>query len=136
MYSKYKENGNLKIETSEEVKKLFKSYDLIIEEDDPILVSSLSIHGYLKNEYLSQGKSAIFSWDIRNKRIGIFPSVCWLNNRNHEKGMLLMCSHKHMLYANEPEDLNYAINVVKKKIVKLIMNDKNKEIEKQLEVLD
>jgi hypothetical protein len=52
MYSKYKENGNLKIETPEEVKKLFKSYDLIIEEDDPILASSLSIHGYLKNEYL------------------------------------------------------------------------------------
>ena len=47
-----------------------------------------------------------------------------------------MCSHKHMLYANEPEDLNYAINVVKKKIVKLITNDMNKEIEKQLEVLD
>jgi hypothetical protein len=136
MYSKYKENGNLKIETPEEVKKLFKSYDLIIEEDDPILASSLSIHGYLKNEYLSHGKSAIFSWDSRNKRIGIFPSVCWLNNRKHENGMLLMCSHKHMLYANELEDLNYAINVVKKKIVKLITNDKNKEMEQLLNVLD
>jgi hypothetical protein len=136
MYSKYKENGNLKIETPEEVKKLFKSYDLIIEEDDPILASSLSIHGYLKNEYLSHGKSAIFSWDIRNKRIGIFPSVCWLNNRKHENGMLLMCSHKHMLYANELEDLNYTINVVKKKIVKLIANDKNKEMEQLLNVLD
>lgn len=136
MYSKYKENGNLKIETPEEVKELFKSYDLIIEEDDPILVSPLSIHGHLKNEYLSHGKSAIFSWDIRNKRIGIFPSVCWLNNRKHENGMILMCSHKHMLYANELEDLNYAINVVKKKIVKLITNDKNKEMEQLLNVLD
>ena len=136
MYSKYKENGNLKIETPEEIRELFKSYDLIIEEDDPILVSPLSIHGYLKNEYLAHGKSSIFSWDIRNKRIGIFPSVCWLDDRKHEKGMLLMCSHKHMLYANEPEDLNYAINVVKKKIVRFITNDKNKEIEKQLEVLD
>lgn len=136
MYSKYKENGNLKIETPEEVRELFKSYDLIIEEDDPILVSTISIHGYLKNEYLTEGQSAIFSWDIRNKRIGIFPSVCWLDNRKHEKGMLLMCSHQHMLYANELEDLNYALNVVKKKIVKLIMNDKNKETEQLLSVLD
>lgn len=136
MYSKYKKNGNLQIETPEEVKELFKSYDLIIEEDDPILVSPLSIHGYLKNEYLSHGKSPIFSWDIRNKRIGIFPSVCWLDDRKHKKGMLLMCSHKYMLYANEPEDLNYAIDVVNKKIVKFVTNDKNKEIEKQLAVLD
>ena len=85
MYSKYKENGNLKIETPEEVRKLFKSYDLIIEEDDPILVSALSIHRYLKNEYLTDGQSAIFSWNNRNKRICIFPSVCWLDNRKHKK---------------------------------------------------
>ena len=135
MYSKYKENGNLQIETSEEVRELFKSYDLIIEEDDPILVSPLSIHGYLKNEYLAHCKSPIFSWDIRNKRIGIFSSICWLDDRKHEKGMLLMCSRKHMLYANELEDLNYAINVVKKKIIKLITNDKNKKMEQLLNVL-
>ena len=47
-----------------------------------------------------------------------------------------MCSHQYMLYANEPEDLNYTINVVKKKIVKLITNDKNKETEQLLSILD
>lgn len=130
MYSRFNKNGNLQISNPDEVEKLFKKCGTY-----PVRTGIASIHGFLLSEHLVGGSGAVFSWDSRNCRIGVFPNVIWFNKNEHSIGLFIQGFSKHMMYANELSDLSYVMRKVETDIRKHIFDDLNKEIEKQLEVL-
>lgn len=135
MYSRFNKNGNLQISNPDEVEKLFKKCGTYPVRTKTI-TGIVSIHGFLLSEHLSGGSGSVFSWDSRNCRIGVFPKVIWFNKNCHSDGLFIQGFPKHMMYANELSDLSYVIRMIEADIRKHIFDDMNKEIEKQLEVLD
>lgn len=135
MYSRFNKNGNLQISNPGEVEKLFKKYGTYPVRDTTS-TGIISIHGFILSEHLLGGSGSVFSWDSRNYRIGVFPNVIWFNKNNHSNGLFIQGFSKHMMYANELSDLPYVVRKVETDIRKHIFDDMNKEIEKQLEVLD
>jgi hypothetical protein len=134
MYSRFNKNGNLQISNPDEVEKLFKKCGTYPVRNKT-LAGIVSIHGFLLSEHLLGGSGAVFSWDSRNYRIGVFPNVIWFNKNEHSNGLFIQGFPKHMMYANELSDLSYVMRNVEADIRKHIFDDLNKEIEKQLEVL-
>lgn len=135
MYSRFNKNGNLQISNPDEVEKLFEKYGTYPDRDTTS-TGIVLIHGILSNMYLLGGSGCVFSWDSRNCRIGVFPNVIWFNENKHSDGLFIQGFSKYMMYVNELSDLLYVIRKVESDIRKHIFDDMNKEIEKQLEVLD
>jgi len=135
MYSKFKENGNLQIRDSKEVISLFMSLGLNIFTLD-IDGNVYLVDGVFKNQHLFNGKSTIFSWNIESSRICVYNRVVWFDDHDHNKGLYIHGNNKVTLYINKVDDLKYVLDETAKKINKRVFGEYNKEIEKQLAVLD
>lgn len=136
MYSKYKENGNLQIQNSKEVISLFMSLGLDIFTLTDVDGNIYLVDGEFKNQHLFNGKSTIFSWNNESSRVCVCTRVVWFDGHNHDKGLFIQGNDRFTLYANKVDDLKYVLDETTKKINKYVFGEYNKEIEKQLAVLD